>query len=416
MNKNEYYKSLAHDTWPQFERKMRRAKRLKRIQKWLPFVTFLLITIFIVRYFTLNDRTKNSEAALNQKHQILKKVQVHQLVENLDSQRKLRLQQSKVTSVLDFLKVNPELIALERLPNQSIQLFSPSSIGSYQSADLTIALAQLNLMPVSWSLQSNAHSLAALLDEHTLLIMNLMYGEEPLLAVPSDFSGDCWYRPSFFPSNMFVQLSFYDVSDWIQDPLSVRITVNRSENPVLLPRRYTRSNSVVIPGTASRVYTAYDRENPGTFFYRTQSMLSPALKKARYHTLIYYADRPAVSFNPYLFHRSDTLVVLSAQAQRMTLLSMNGTVLASKQIEFKGRGLHALKRKEFLYDPVRNEIYIVAPSNFHFIFFKLDLQTGVAQEVYQTPTVWKGAEFEIRDQQLSYLYKEDLIDVLLKSH
>jgi hypothetical protein len=416
MNKNEYYQSLAHDTWPQFEHKMRRVRlfqKLKKLILWSGSGVVLLgiLTLLLSREHTeRNIETK--KMAKIQAVKLPKRPSVHPL--------KITTEQASNSHFFDSISqhqtIQEAIAAWNTIQTVYPKVAQGQKMTLKHRADLTLACAQLNFQPQTWSLQENGHSLAALLDEHTLLIMNLMYGEEPLLAVPSDFSGDYWYRPSFFPSNMFVQLSFYDVSDWIQDPLSVRITVNRSENPVLLPRRYTRSNSVVIPGTASRVYTAYDRENPGTFFYRTQSMLSPALKKARYHTLIYYADRPAVSFNPYLFHRSDTLVVLSAQAQRMTLLSMNGTVLASKQIEFKGRGLHALKRKEFLYDPVRNEIYIVAPSNFHFIFFKLDLQTGVAQEVYQTPTVWKGAEFEIRDQQLSYLYKEDLIDVLLKPH
>jgi hypothetical protein len=63
---------------------------------------------------------------------------------------------------------------------------------------------------------------------------------------------------------------------------------------------------------------------------------------------------------------------------------------------------------------LENELYVLAPTNFHFVFFKVDLQTGEAKQVYQTASVWNGAEFEIRNGQLFYLYKGDLQTVVLE--
>jgi hypothetical protein len=66
-----------------------------------------------------------------------------------------------------------------------------------------------------------------------------------------------------------------------------------------------------------------------------------------------------------------------------------------------------------MLDPVNNTLYVLAPTNFHFIIYRVDLNSGVAQQVFQTPSVWKGAEFEISAGQLTYNYKGKLITVSL---
>ncbi|MEN9968326.1 MAG: hypothetical protein RIR94_498, partial [Bacteroidota bacterium] len=133
----------------------------------------------------------------------------------------------------------------------------------------------------------------------------------------------------------------------------------------------------------------------------------------QYRKNLFVADRPATAFNPLLFHQADTLIAITAQAQRLTKLSMYGVVYDSKEILFKSKGIHSLKRLEPMLDPVQNILYVLAPTNFHFVFFQLDLKTGEAQQVYQTASVWKGAEFEIRDGQLFYMYKGEMQKVTL---
>jgi hypothetical protein len=54
---------------------------------------------------------------------------------------------------------------------------------------------------------------------------------------------------------------------------------------------------------------------------------------------------------------------------------------------------------------------MVAPTNFHFVFFKVNIDTGEAKQVYQTKSVWYGAEFSIVNGELSYLYKGASITV-----
>jgi hypothetical protein len=142
-----------------------------------------------------------------------------------------------------------------------------------------------------------------------------------------------------------------------------------------------------------------------TSFYRSSMQ--------QYSKNLFVADRPPTAFNPLLFHRADTLIAVTAQAQRITKLSMYGLVCGSKEITYQSKGIHSFKRLEPMLDPVNNTLYVLAPTNFHFVIYQVDLNSGVAQQVFQTPSVWKGAEFEISAGQLTYNYKGKLITVSL---
>jgi hypothetical protein len=276
-----------------------------------------------------------------------------------------------------------------------------------------LACAQLDIQPLTWSLQSNGYSLSALIDEQTLMIMNLMYGTEALPEYPADFNNESFYRPAFFPADQFVHIAFYEVGDWIQDPLTVRLNMNRMSDNVRIAPWLVSSNSVRNIDGTNTIINAFDRVSPGVFLYRG---LNPSFYRSsmqQYRKNLFVADRPPTAFNPLLFHRADTLIAVTAQAQRITKLSMYGLVCGAKEITYKSKGIHSLKRLEPMLDPVNNTLYVLAPTNFHFIIYRVDLNSGVAQQVFQTPSVWKGAEFEISAGQLTYNYKGKLITVSL---
>jgi hypothetical protein len=230
------------------------------------------------------------------------------------------------------------------------------------------------------------------------MIMNLMYGSEVLPEYPADFNNESFYRPAFFPADQFVHIAFYEVGDWIQDPLTVRLNMNHINDNIRIAPWLVKSNS--------------ERNSPGVFFYRGvyPSYYRSSIQR-QYRKNLFVADRPPTAFNPLLFHRADTLIAVTAQAQRITKLSMYGLVCGSKEITYKSKGIHSLKRLEPMLDPVNNTLYVLAPTNFHFIIYRVDLNSGVAQQVFQTPSVWKGAEFEISAGQLTYNYKGKLITV-----
>jgi hypothetical protein len=56
---------------------------------------------------------------------------------------------------------------------------------------------------------------------------------------------------------------------------------------------------------------------------------------------------------------------------------------------------------------------VLVPTNFHFVIYKVDCNSGIAHQVYQTASVWKGAEFEIIAKELIYNYKGEIITVQL---
>jgi hypothetical protein len=404
---------MAEQTWPLFERKWRRKQFWKRWRSKMIFAgSLLLVIILTFLYLTYSFHQKGIKEHLKQpqKEQILKpKIQ-----DALQGETQIRIGSSLGTDVLDSLSYPFEPLFYKLNPKFQIPILPKLQGSIHKNADLQLAFASLNLQPQSWSLQSNGHSLSVLLDKSTLLIMNLMYGTETLPAFPSDFGTESWYRPDFFPADQFIYVAFYDVADWIQDPLSAKLSVNRVSNQIPIAPWRTSSNPSHSSAENLLQLTAFVRENPNVFMYRGLDPINESNVRRQYSKNLFIADRPAESFNPLLYHHSDTLIVVSAQAQRITQLSMYGVLFGSKEITFKSKGLHSAKRREPLLDPVDNTLYVLAPTNFHFVFFKVDLTTGDATQIYQTASIWKGAEFEIFDGMLHYNYKAKEVQVDLK--
>jgi hypothetical protein len=370
----------------------------------------VIILAFLYRTYSFHQKRKKEHLKQPQKEQILKpKIQ-----DALQGETQIRIGSSLGTDVLDSLSSPFEPLFYKLNPKFHTSILTNRQGAIHKNADLQLAFAYLNLQPQSWSIQTNGHSLSAILDNKTLLIMNLMYGAESLPAFPSDFGTESWYRPDFFPADQFIHIAFYEVTDWIQDPLSVMLSMNHLSNQIPIAPWRTSSNLMRNFDGNQFVLTTFDREYPGVFVYRGLDPMNERNTRRQYSKNLFIADRPAESFNPLLYHHSDTLIVVSAQVQRITQLSMYGVLYGSKEITFKSKGVQSVKRREPLLDPVDNTLYVLAPTNFHFVFFKVDLTTGEATQIYQTPSIWKGAEFEIFDGMLHYNYKAKEVQVDLK--
>jgi hypothetical protein len=402
------YQSMANATWPLFERKLRRARLLKKIKRYVPWLGTILIASTMLLFYEAPVQLQKVPSELP----IFKDLESNKDVQQLDFQKALLKHDGMFYPAENKFSMHFNYEA--PLEIKRIDLDLPRGVLVGKRADLILACAQLNIQPLTWSLQSNGYSLSALIDQQTLMIMNLMYGTESLPEYPTDFNNESFYRPMFFPADQFVHIAFYEVGEWIQDPLTVRLNMNRINDNVRIAPWLVSSNSVRnIDGTYTMI-NAFDRVSPGVFLYRG---LNPSFDRSsmqqQYRKNLFVADRPPTAFNPLLFHQADTLIAITAQAQRLTKLSMYGVLYDSKEIQFKSKGIHSLKRLEPMLDPVNNTLYVLAPTNFHFVIYQVDLNSGLAQQVFQTPSVWRGAEFEISAGQLTYNYKGKLITVSL---
>lgn len=380
---------MAEQTWPLFERKWRRKLFWKRWKSKIFFAGSLLLVIilaFLYRTFSLDQKGKDVHFKQPVKEENLKS----KMQDALQGETQIRIGASLGADLMDSLSSPFEPLFDQLNSNFQIPRLTNWQGPIQKNADLQLAFACLNIQPLTWSFQSNGHSLSALIDKQTLMIMNLMYGTDSLAEYPTDFNNESFYRPAFFPADLFVHIAFYEVGEWIQDPLTVRLNMNRMSDNVRIAPWLVSSNYRVLNSS----------------FYR-----SPM---PQYRKNLFVADRQPTAFNPLLFHRADTLIAVTAQAQRITQLSMYGLVCGSKEITYKSKGIHSAKRREPLLDPVDNTLYVLAPTNFHFVFFKVDLTTGCATQIYQTASIWPGAEFEIYDGILHYNYKSKEIQVDLK--
>jgi hypothetical protein len=408
MTEAQELRLLVEQSWPGFERKLRRYSRWKKYKKWLGLSLVLSALIFGIYQQHLTAPKSKKSPIIDQVPTILGYQD--------DAHHKNQLNKATPPVVMPLA---PEKALKERnYPLESALLLPPLGLSNltisqqsiqYQKPDLITAFARLNIAAHCWAIQENDHSFAALIGKESLIILNLMYGNDSLPAFPNLMEAECFYRPTFCAPDYFIHLAQYDVSEWITTPIQARVIRNRITPPQYFYRRATRSNAVSIPGTAHQYMTTNDRENPGTFYYRNFDKTKPfgaayPRSSADYFQVFFYADRQT-KFNALLHHSNDTLMVISDQATRLTRVSMYGSVIDSKEIVFEAKGLKSLKRKEILIDPIRKDFYVISPTNFHFVVFKIDQKTGVAHQVYQTNSVWDGAAFEVIDGVLIFDYK-----------
>ncbi|MEN9742818.1 MAG: hypothetical protein RLZZ65_623 [Bacteroidota bacterium] len=427
MTDSKQYQALAEQTWPLFERKRQRIQRFKKIKKYSLWMAVLVLVGWFVftRSKSAPVQEKNSSPRVKKERIVKKNVQLFKKGLVLQKESNLKLDHSNYIEIIkiksplfsNLEEKNNKDFAIQQLPIQRLNAVQNNLVPTLagKCADLTLACAALHLNPMSFSLQANGHSLSAILDSKTLMIMNLMYGDDPLPKYPKSGISDTWYRPDFFPADQFVQVSFYDIAEWIQNPLTVKVLANRQDPTWNLDPRNTRSSSVNLATHPNEAYSPTFRNLHSTLYYSNKMLPSLLIEPGKLCKNVFVADRPAEAFNPLLFHRSDTLLVMSAQAERLTKLSMYGSLISSKEVVLKSKGIQSVKRKEMLLDEQRGELYIIAPTNFHFVFYKLNLQTGIAIQVYKTTTVWAGATFEIKNARLYYTFKNEEIEVELDS-
>ncbi|MFM6947168.1 MAG: hypothetical protein ACKOWW_08515 [Flavobacteriales bacterium] len=415
MNEPQQLQLLAEQSWPVFERKLRRYTKWQKIKKSVLFGGVLSLVILAGLQLG-NEGEQTKKKPESQKAKPLENPKMSPIG---STQKNTRTPDGLLAATPLLEPLQMYAIGTDSLlpMMHDLQLTNTQEKTLRKKADLLMAFVTLNINANSWSLQDNKHSLAAIIGKETLLILNLMYGNDSLPAYPNLSKDECFYRPSFFANDCFIHLAQYDVSEWITTPIQARVIRNRITPPQYLSQRARRSNAVSIPGTAHQYMTTSDRENPGTFYYRNFDKTKPfgasyPRSSANYFQIFYNADRQT-KFNALLHHYNDTLLVISDQATRLTRLTMYGSVIDSKEIVLKSEGLKSLKRKELLIDPIRNDCYVIAPTNFHFVFFKIDLTTGIAQQVYQTKSVWDAATFEVIDGVLNYEYKSKTIHVQL---
>ena len=268
MTNPKSLEALAKDTWPLFERKLHSVRLQQKVKKWFLWTATGLALVGLLLVLFTNEPAQRKKAikkttAIQAPVAINKKAFSHEKLTEL-----ALLFKPADQAVFKQHPVLEGYCAWSSLQELRSLTLSKNNSALLYRADLPLACAQLNIQPLTWSLQSNGYSLSALIDEQTLMIMNMMYGTEALPEYPADFNNESFYRPAFFPADQFVHIAFYEVGDWIQDPLTVRLNMNRMSDNIRIAPWLVSSNSVRnIDGTYTMI-NAFDRVSPGVFLYR----------------------------------------------------------------------------------------------------------------------------------------------------
>jgi hypothetical protein len=103
--------------------------------------------------------------------------------------------------------------------------------------------------------------------------------------------------------------------------------------------------------------------------------------------------------------QGDRILVVSCDAERVSMVDQNGIILASHPINIQKPRYFSQKAKYPFYDEESQRLYLIVETNFSYMWFEVDQFTGEAKFIFKTETIWNQPNWKISGGILSYEFK-----------
>ncbi|MEN9699897.1 MAG: hypothetical protein RLZZ301_1095 [Bacteroidota bacterium] len=418
MNKQRTFHQEALATWPIFEYKLRVQKRRVRLRRAATWLLALAVVLTLVYYWSGQPVVKKKATVIKNAPKAL--------------QKKTNLSTHAAVQFMPFTPLpippsinssrSPRFVNLAALaykaPITQLDFTQQNTLLPKNTADLWVVFLAtgLDADQVVWS--SNHQSLSAYLPSNQLLVMQLRGGTNVLPTQIDLSSATGSFRPSDFPIDLFVHYALYDIRPFIQVPPAPRLVSHAVTPPVRMNPKFTSSESYTIYGASPNLRTGviiptssaygqkYDQSVRSHLVYSSQQMESRRYRlQPTQHAV--QTMQPVLLSNklePNLFYSADTICILLNNATSLLKLSTDGLFYSQKTLEITGRNMQSVKKKRLLFDATQQELYLLCSTNFHFVLYRLEAQSGQLKEVFQSQSIWPDPDFSIENSTLFYTY------------
>jgi hypothetical protein len=103
--------------------------------------------------------------------------------------------------------------------------------------------------------------------------------------------------------------------------------------------------------------------------------------------------------------QGERILVVSCDAERVSMVDQNGIILASHPINIQKPRYFSQKAKYPFYDEESQRLYLIVETNFSYMWFEVDQFTGEAKFIFKTETIWNQPNWKISGGILSYEFK-----------
>jgi hypothetical protein len=265
------------------------------------------------------------------------------------------------------------------------------------SYNLSAILENQNLTFDEVSISPDQSTFAGISNESaSLFIAQKKYGDYNLPTTIDTKLTEGAFRPIGFNENEYLYFTVYDVSNLVLPKYVVtyKFVGNGGFNQIF---SFKRSKTI---GNKN-----FQKKNRATniMFYSKRKYIRP------YHRL--YNDKvdaySAFQFKDIakeliVFTEANSLVCFTQNANHVLRLNLDGTIISTKEINFKGPLVYSDKGRTVLRDEITNKYYFTVETNFSYNWYEVNPTTGATQFLLKMDDVWQNPNWKIEDGVLSY--------------
>jgi hypothetical protein len=288
--------------------------------------------------------------------------------------------------------------------------------------NLDTVMMNLGIFYLQTSTSNDGKEFVGVSSGHELITAHLIEGSMSLPVSPDTTSMNGGFRPIGMSGNQYVEYAFYDVRQLLFNEAVYRqvLAVN------VLPRiaYYMRTSA---PGWNNPVnihmYQDIPQRRSNAQRYQDQNIRRisgqsdlknqfPSVKSGRPFYLrqqVRVNNMAKVGLligdNFLIKSQGDKVLVVSCDAERVSVVKQNGVIEASHSITIEYPRYFSQKAKYPFYDEVSGRLYLIVETNFTYMWYEVDQLTGKTRYIFKTETIWNDPKWTISEGIVSYLFK-----------
>lgn len=297
----------------------------------------------------------------------------------------------------------------------------PIPIAYLQEVDLDSVMKNLGIFYLQSSTSNEGRDFVGVTAGHELVVASLVSGTLSTPNSPDTTKTAGEFRPNGMAGYQYVQYAFYDVRQLLFNGAVYRqvLAVNMLpriayymrtaapgwNNPIGMQMRQdipqSTSNAALNQDqNMRRIARQADPNSPSSYkpgrpFYLRQPVRVNNLAKVGL----------LVGDNFLIQSQGDQILVVSCDAERVSLVRTDGFIAASHAISLKEPRFFSQKAKYAFYDDASERLFLIVETNFSYMWYEVEQSTGVTRFIFKTETIWNDPHWSIHQGILSYEFK-----------
>jgi hypothetical protein len=306
--------------------------------------------------------------------------------------------------------------------NHIVLTKNPNPITFMNHVDLDTVMKNLGIFYLQSSTSNHGKAFVGVTSGHELVMAHVMDGSIFFPISPDTLSMQGGFRPIGMSENEYVEYAFYDLRQLLfnealyRQVLSInglpriayymRTSAPGWNNPVNIPvyqdlpqsrtnaQRYQDQNIRRISGQ-SNLKNQFPSDKLARPFYLRQNVRVNNMAKVGL----------LIGDNFLIKSQGEKVLVVSCDAERVSIVAQNGIIEASHAISIEYPRYFSQKAKYPFYDEESQRLFLIVETNFAYMWFEVNQQTGETRYIFKTETIWNDPKWDIKNGALSYTYK-----------